>query len=684
MTRSFDRLLRPKSIAVFGGKEAARVVEQCRKIGFDGPIWPVHPTKDEIGGQRCYRSVNDLPAPPDAAFVGVNRAATIDIVRDLAERKAGGAICYASGFREAVAEFPDGADLQDTLVAAAADMPIIGPNCYGFINMLDRVLLWPDQQGLSMVDRGVAILTQSSNIALNISMQTRGLPIAYVLTAGNQAKCGLSDLAMAVLDDPRVTAVGLHIEGIDSLVSLELLALKARQLAKPLVVLKVGRSEAACRAAISHTASLAGNHAIMAALFDRLGIGRANSLPEFLEVLKLLHLHGPLASFDISSMSCSGGEASLMADAGTARNIRFRELQPDQSEPLRQALGPMVTLGNPLDYHTFVWGNRQRQVEAFAAMMRGGYALNLVVLDVPRLDRCDPADWMTTADAVIDAAVETGAKAAIVASMAENMPEEMATRLMKAGVVPLLGIDDALAAAETAAMIGASWNAPEAIPLLKVQASGREVLTLNEQEAKSALGVHGVKVPQGLRAETAEGAANAAASLGFPVVLKALGVAHKTESGAVVLGLTDTDAVRSAADTMAGVAAGFLVEKMIDKPVAEFIIGAVHDPVAGLVLTIGAGGILVELLEDVAILTLPTDDGAIREAIARLKVAKLLEGYRGHPKGDLDALVSTVASVASYVVSNASIVEELDVNPVMVLQEGSGAFAVDALIRLRG
>jgi len=684
MTRSLDRLIRPRTIAVFGGKEARRVIEQCDKMGFSGEIWPVHPREAEILGRKCYRSVAELPAAPDASFVGVNRQLTIDIIRDLAARGAGGAVCYASGFREAASELDDGSDLQEALVAAAGDMPIVGPNCYGFINMLDGALLWPDQHGMLRVEKGVAILTQSSNIACNISMQTRGLPLAYVMTAGNQAQTGLSDIACAVLEDPRVTAVGLHIEGFDSVAALERLATRARELGKPVVTLKVGKSEAAQLATVSHTASLAGNDRVSSALLARLGIGRVDTLPALLETLKLLHVAGPLDSRDISSMSCSGGEASLMADAGERYRVNYRALRDEQRKPLKDALGEMVTIANPLDYHTFVWGNREKQATAFAAMMKGGYAINLVVLDFPRLDRCDAADWETTCQAVIEAARTTGARAGIVASLGENMPEATALFLMKAGIVPFFGIEEALDAIETAADIGAAWAKPASPRLLDGSGvAGGDAITLSEYEAKVELAASGLKVPEGRTAATAEEAATAAEALGFPVVLKGLGVAHKTEAGAVKLNLASRQEVLAAATAMAGVASGYLVEKMVGKPVAELIIGAMRDPVAGPVLTIGAGGILVELLDDSAILTLPTTPDAIREAIGGLRIRKLLDGYRGGPAADFAALTEAVAAAASYVVSNASKLEELDINPLMVLPNGQGAVAADALIRRR-
>ena len=212
-----ERLLRPKSIAVIGGGAfGTNVVRQSLKMGFAGEIWPVHPTRDEVEGLRAYRSVGDLPGAPDATFIGVNRHLTIEMVGALRQRGAGGAVCFASGFRETGAYDADGDSLQERLLEAAGGMPIIGPNCYGLINYADGALLWPDQHGgIRLADggRGAAIITQSSNIAINMTMQARGLPVAYIMTAGNQAQTGLSEMALGLIEDERVSVLGLHIEG---------------------------------------------------------------------------------------------------------------------------------------------------------------------------------------------------------------------------------------------------------------------------------------------------------------------------------------------------------------------------------------------------------------------------------------------------------------------------------------
>jgi acetyl-CoA synthetase len=685
MIRSLERLLRPRSIAVFGGREAARVVEQCDKMGFAGAIWPVHPSLDAVHGRLCFRRVEDLPAAPDAAFVGVNRARTVEIVAALAAAGAGGAVCYASGFKEAAGELADGAKLQAALVAAAGAMPIVGPNCYGFVNALDGALLWPDQHGLQREARGVALVTQSSNIALNLSMQARGLPIAYLMTAGNQAQTGLSGLALGALEDPRVTALGLHVEGIDGLRPFEALAARARALRKPVVVLKAGRSEAARTAALSHTASLAGADGAADALFRHLGMARLRSLPELVEALKLLHLLGPLASREIASMSCSGGEASLIADLAEGRALIFRPFEPDARARLKAVLGPLVTVANPLDYHTFIWADRARMAAAFEAVLAGGFGLALLILDFPRADRCDGADWDLAVAALAEARARTGAAAAIVASLPENLPEPRARSLVAAGLVPLQGLDEALAAAEAAAAIGAAWAAPAPAALLDPgpEPAGPAVL-LDEAAAKQALAAHGLAVPAGAVAHDAAEAAAAAVRLGWPVALKALGVAHKTEAGAVRLGLRDAAAVETAAAALLPLGAGLLVERMVEDGVAELILGVARQPPHGLMLSLGAGGVLVELLQDAALLPLPTTAERVRAALLGLRAAPLLQGFRGRPAADLDAAVAAALAVARYAEANAARLLELDVNPLILRPAGRGAIAVDALIRLRG
>ena len=671
--RDLNRLLRPRSIAVVGGGAWCRqVVEQCRKMGFPGKVWPVHPSAREIAGAPAFRSVHDLASAPDATFIGVNRDITIDIVRDLAAMNAGGAVCFASGFLEAVAEDETGAGLQAQLLDAAGDMPILGPNCYGFINYLDGALLWPDQHGGKRVDRGIALVTQSSNIAINLTMQRRGLPIAYVVTAGNQAQSGISEVGRALLDDPRVSALGLHIEGFGDLRAFEDLAAHARALGKPIVAIKVGRSSQARAATVSHTASLAGGDAGADALLARLGIARVADLPSFIETLKLLHITGPLSQNTLATISCSGGEASLSADTGYTLGVTFPPLNDRQKLDLRAALGPKVALANPLDYHTYIWRDVPAMTRAFAAMADHDIAMTILIVDFPRADRCSPDDWDCVIEACIAAASKTGAHYGMAATLPELMPETLSEKLMAAGIVPFCGLTEALTACRVASVKMSVDEGPILLP-----GPDAPAVLIPESEAKQQLGEYGLRIPHAERCTTSQDVFDAAGRIGFPLVLKGEGIAHKTEAGAVRLNITSATDAQTAAEAMS--VPSFFVEEMVTGTVAELLIGVVRDPAHGFVLTMAAGGTFTEILKDSASLLIPASPACVEHALDSLKIAQFLKGYRGAPPADMPAILRAIQAIQDYVVANAKRVQEVEINPLICTQ--TDAIAADALLR---
>lgn len=676
-----ERLLRPKSIAAIGGLQASRVVEQCQRMGFKGDIWPVHPSKTEVGGLPAFASVEDLPAAPDAAYIAVNRHHTVDVVRSLNAIGAGGAVCYASGFLEAD---DTGAQLQTELIEAAGNMPIVGPNCYGLINYADGALLWPDQQGgrrLAEGKTGVAIITQSSNIAVNFTMQRRGLPLAYILTVGNQAQVGMSDLALSVLDDPRVTTIGLYIEGFDSIPAMEALAKRARELGKPVVVFKVGESDQAQATTLSHTASLAGSQAAASAFLKRNGFGQAKSIPVFLETLKLLHVHGPLDGYRISSMSCSGGEASIMADTAVDKKVYFPPLDEAQIKPVQEALGPLVTISNPLDYHTYCWCNREVMTAAYSAMVGNGFDMNFLVLDFPHAERCEDWEWIIAIEAFGAALKTNNAKGALAVSMAENISESYTETFIERGIVSLYGFDEALQATQIAADIGSAWRNEHSDPVLQPPAIRPvDKVTLDEANAKRKLAEFKVPVPSACLVNSVDEAAENAEKIGYPLVLKALGIAHKTESNAVRLNLKSAAAVAEAASSLLELSDQLYLEAMVEDVIAELIVGITHDVQFGLVMTIGSGGILVEIMQDSHTLVIPTTRSQIEVVLSELKSAPLLKGYRGKPKADTNAAVDAIMAIQQYAIDAADHLLELDVNPLLICAEGKGVFAADALI----
>lgn len=679
MTHDLSRLLRPRSIALFGGGWAVNVVAQLKKSGFDGDIWPVNPKRADILGVPCIASIDDLPGVPDASFIGVNRDATIEVVERLSAMGAGGATCFASGFLESEAETAGGADLQERLIAAAGDMPILGPNCYGLLNYLDNVTLWPDQHGGLKVDSGVAIVAQSSNIAINMTMQARGLPIAYVVAAGNQAKVGASDIAAALLDDDRVSAIGLYLEGFGDIRALEAFAARARARGKPVVAIKIGRSDKARAATMTHTASLAGNAAAGSALLRRLGIIEVETIAVFLEALKLLHAIGPLPGASVCSVSCSGGEASLMADLSSGSALDFVDFAASQRAALKAELGPIVTIANPLDYHTFIWGDTPRMTRVFSTAMAETFDLIVFILDLPRADRCDPAGYQCAVDAIIAAKAQTGARVAVLASLPENMSDHFTSAFMRAGVAVLHGMSEGIAAIGAAISAGRFKDTdPEPLVLATNGATSSSILS--EAASKEALSGFGLRIPRSIQAQSIDELIEESAALSFPVVLKGTGLAHKSEAGLVALDIRDEPSLAAAARQMQTVTSEFLVEEMAVGGIAEVLVGITRDPTGTFLLTLGAGGVLTELLADTASLLLPASPVEIETALNSLRIGRLLQGYRGKPAADMRALTDAVMSICRYAEAHGDRLVELEVNP-LIARVGD-AIAVDALIRL--
>ncbi|RNG38353.1 acetate--CoA ligase family protein [Streptomyces botrytidirepellens] len=675
------RLLSPRHIAVFGGDTAAEAIRQCRRAGFTGTIWPVHPRRTTIEGLRCYPNTAALPDPPDAAFLAVPRDATVEVLTELAARDAGGAVCHAAGFAE---DGPTGARWQRAFVRAAGQMAVIGPNCIGMLDYLDGAALWADQHGGRRVDSGVAIITQSGNIGQNLTMQRRSMPLARLVTVGNAAVTGVAELVDALLEDPRITAIGLHLEGIDDPAGLSRAAVRALHRRVPIVVLKTGRSELGGRANLSHTSSLAGSDVLCDAFFRRLGMARVHQVGTFLETLKYLHVHGARPGARIASASCSGGEASLLADLAHDHEVELPPFPDDTAQRLGEVLGARVSVANPLDYHTYIWGDADAQRNCFRAFLTTGFDMHLLVLDFPRADRCSPETWQTTLDAYLAAHRCAGAPACVVSSLPEGLPEPVRTRLLDEGVAPMQGIAACLTAVAAARRIGLAQEAAGTVlPLDPATAPPTRTPPLDEWQGKRVLAEWGVPVPAGAVA-TAATAARTARDIGFPVVVKALSeaIAHKSDVGGVRLGLTGEQQVRDAVDGMAGLSDRFLVERMVHGAVAELIVGIHRDPQFGPALTIGAGGTLVELLGDAATLLLPVRRDEIRAALRRLRIWPLLTGYRGQPPGDVDAVVDAVAAVADFARAHAHTLVELDINPLLVLPGHGGVVAADVLISL--
>jgi acetyl-CoA synthetase len=680
------RLIAPRSIALIGAAAWTDAVAAGNiAIGYTGALWRVHPTRASTATTIYYRSIADLPAVPDAAFVAVPNHEAPGVAGSLAAGDAGGFVCFTAGFSETGTE--SGHRLARELSAKAAALPFFGPNCYGFVNFFDRVAMMPDQIVGPPVERGVALICQSGTIALTLMFNHRSLPIGCLFTVGNQTCLAVEDLIEILCEDARVTAFGLYLEGIKNPEAFARAAARARAAGKPIAVIKSGRTAAAARTAHSHTGALAGADEVFDAFCRQAGIARCDTLGTLCETLKLFHTGGPLAGRKVLVMGASGGDMAMTADVSREMDLEFTPVAPQSAAVLREVLTDRVTIANPFDIHTYLWFDPPALKRVFSEVLHSGYDAAGFMLDSPPEAEADPAAYDAVIDVFIEAAQGAPTRAALIASLPETISRRIRRRCLDGGVVPLQGQREALEALSLAGGVGAAWRANPAVQLHLPTAppqAGAEIYALGEHDGKAALAEFGVRIPRGMLVP-ATAAAETALALGFPVVMKASGahLEHKTEVGGVVLNVrTEADA-RQAALRLAKLSDAVLVEEMFTDGMAEILIGVIVDPQFGQVLVLGAGGIFTEIMSDSVSLLPPWTHASIDAALRRLTIAKLLRGYRGKPPADVDALVETVLCVARYAAANVATLIEIDVNPVIVRPAGKGAVAVDTMIRLQ-
>jgi acetyl-CoA synthetase len=676
------RLLRPQSIALIGaGGWTDAVAAGNRAIGFRGQIWRVHPTRASTPQCTYYRSVDELPGSPDQAFIAVPARDVAGVAAALERRQAGGFVCFASGFSELNTDA--GRALTDALVGAAPTVPFFGPNCYGIANFFDRCALLPDQVVGAPLERGVALICQSGTIGLTLTFNARSVPIGYLFTVGNQTRLAVEDLIEMLCGDERVSAFGLYVEGIKDLERFAQAAGRARAAGKPIALVKAGRTEAAALTAQSHTGALTGADAVFDAFCRQAGIARCETLASLCETLKLLHAGGPLPGRRVLVMGFSGGDIAMTADVARHLDLQFPPFDAAQTARLREILGERVTIANPFDVHTYAWFDLPRLRTLFDTTLACDLDAVALMLD------CPPATADTTAftnviDQYVAAASAPGAaRAALLASLPETIPPAVRAQCLASGVAPLQGQRDALEALDLCGAMGEAWAVGSTVRLRRPAAAPAALRLLSEFEAKAALQAFGVPVPRSSQVSVA-GAVAAAEAIGFPVVMKAAdpALAHKSDVGGVILNIRNAAEAAAAAARLRSLAGTVLIEEMIVDGVAEILAGVIMDPQFGLTLVLGAGGVLTELLHDSVSLLPPFTPATIRSALARLRVSRMLQGFRGKSAGDVNALVDAILAVSRYAEANLGRLAELDVNPLIVRPAGSGVVAVDALIKI--
>lgn len=693
-----DRLLRPRSVAIIGASDkpgalGASVLANLERQGFAGAIHLVNPKRTEIRGRACVASVDDLPEGIDAAVLAIPRAGVLDAIRGLARRKAGAAVIFSAGFAE------DGAaglaDQQEIArIADAAGMVVEGPNCLGLVNFRERVSLTfielPEARAEG--DRRVGIVSQSGAMAavLATTMIVREVPLSCYISTGNEAASGVEDYVAHLVADPDTAVIGMIVEHFRKPARFLAVARAARAAGKRVVLLHPGRSAAGAASAATHTGAMAGDHAVMRTLVERAGVILVDSLEELGDVVEIAARCATLPAGGTGVIAESGAFKAMMLDLAEVIDLDLPRLTDADSPALRAALPDFVPVSNPLDVTAQGLVDPGLYGRTLAALVADDRIGTIVVTLIQTDTRTSHIKFAAVLDALRDL---RPAKPVLVAGVDEGggvLADDIAA-LRALGVPYLPTAERALRALARVTAFSARDDSAAGIDAAPLEGLPGAGSTVPEYRAKELLGARGIAFPQFALVKAAEDAVKAAERLGYPVVLKAQAAAlpHKSDAGGVIIGLKDAAAVTEGwAQLAANIAAarpdltldGILVETMAERGV-ELIVGARNDPDWGPVILVGFGGVTAELLHDVRLLPTDLPHEAIVAALRTLRMAPLLDGFRGAPKMDVGAVADIVAALGRVVAATPAI-REVDLNPVIVYPQGQGAIALDALISL--
>lgn len=681
-------LLNPASIAVIGAstdpaKLTGRPISYLQKAGFKGRIYPINPRADEVLGLKSYADPRNLPEAPDVGLVLVGANRVVDSVRALSEAGAKAAIVLASGFGESGEE---GRRRQADLAEAAGGMRILGPNTIGLVNLTDGIPLTATgaMESEDFTSGAIALVSQSGGIMGSILSRAvaRGIGFSKLIATGNESDLNVADAIDALAEDDATRVIALYLETIRDVDAFRAAAVKARAAGKRIVVYKVGRSDIGARSAVSHTGALAGADKVYDALFRQLGIVRATTFADLLDIPAALACGREMAGARVAVLTSTGGAATIVAD-----NVGLTGLEmpvPDQTTAQRILsldLKDAALDANPIDV-TLAGLRPDLYREILAALTESpSYDAIVAVVGSSSIGQPD-----LVAEPLLEAMSHTDKP--ILAYVSPDAPE-IVKHLNRRGI-PAFAAPEACAAVLTAMVPAPKGKGAPARNVVSADTSDIRSGSLNEAEAKDLCARFGVPVTREAAAATPREAGEIAVTFGEPVVVKVLSseILHKSELGGVAVGVAPEEVEACCTEMLARVRAanagrveGFLVQELVSGG-TEMILGFNRDPQLGGYLLLGAGGVTTELYQDVAIRLLPIDRSEACEMIDSLRCAQLLKGFRGRPLGDIDALTDAILAFGDMAMALDGRLKEAEINPVFVLPQGQGVRAADGLVVL--
>ena len=688
---NLEKLLRPRSVAVIGASEKPGFgLSTCTNLlrsSRQEHIYFIHPKRESVLGKKCYKRIADLPEQVDMCIILLNKSLVIPALEEAAASGCRAAIVYASGYGE-TGDREAERELRET--AQRLDMAVMGVNCAGYISNNDDLFPFGMIVKRDARPGNIAIISQSGKICLNM-MQVDYMNFSYLISAGNCSCLLVEDYIDYLIDDPGTKVIGLYLEGVKDPEKFTAVLRRAAVIKKPIVILKVGRSSAGSRVASSHTGSLSGSDKAFDALCKKFGIVRVDDIEELVQTCHTLSVLPSLPEIPtISAMCLSGGETGVCADVGTSEGLEYPDFSEETLRRLTELLPDYASPANPLDMTATLSHDGPKYAEVIKAIMCDPN-VGMVLCGQTILPHQAPEDVIyPMSDGMVMAANERIKPVAVVNFFNCDRDPAIRAKLESAGVAILPATGTAFKILRYIKTLVQYEPEKKTLSLAVPRPLQGRRVALSEYESKQELQRSGVRIPYSEVVSSAEQLERVASQVSYPCVAKieSADILHKSDIGGVKLDLKNADELRAAyAEVLKNAAEkapeakinGVLVQPMLPRGV-EVIVGVNVDPQFGPMVLCGLGGVFVEVFKDVALYPAPLNRGEARAMIESLKGYRMLAGYRGGAKCDVEALAELIVQVADYAVANKDSLCEMDLNPVFVYEEGKGVDIADAVI----
>ncbi|MEK5442999.1 acetate--CoA ligase family protein [Fredinandcohnia sp. FSL W7-1320] len=707
---NLEMLFRPNSIALVGispkNNRATLAYQNLMKIGYTGEIYFVNAKYTEVHGQKCYPSISDIPTKIDSVYVSIPSDYVIPTLKEAVAKGAKGAVVITSGFGEGEGT---GSEKSEELISFAKEsgLAIAGPNCLGLISAANNFsaygFFFPD--GLKKGNVGGVFQSGGLMHAIAGELGNRGVGLSTIISSGNEMVVNSSHYIEYLATDPDTDVIIAFIEGIKDPERFSKAAEIAYKNRKPIILVKVGKSEKAAQAAVAHTGSMTGSDKVIETMFKQKGIIRVSDIDELIETTILFSNGVYPKGSGVAITTTSGGEAGMYSDIGQELGVNFIDFNVSTKESLKNILPEFGSIGNPLD----TTGNAALDKNMYSSCLNAiAQDENVDIIGVSQMDITESAlnnnkTTKVVVESMLDCFKLYKKPILLFTPNAGGADKKVGEMLLKKGIPLLTGAIPTYKAIQNLITYSNFLKQKEEqsgqIPNTRVLNNEKRgvlanrVGVLTERESQSILNEYGIRVPQKTLMQSAEDAVAIADNIGYPVVLKveSAEIPHKSDAGGVKLNLKSKQEVSKAFnDIITNVSMkhpdatinGVVVEEMVVGGV-EVIAGAKVDPMFGPVVMVGSGGVLVELLEDVSLRLAPITHYEAEQMINETKLAKLLEGYRGKAEADKDALIDALVRLSTFVSENKEYIHEVEINPLLVLPKGQGYRAVDGLIVLK-